>query len=198
MANHLTMETLSAGLEHVRHSPIDDGVLEMIVRRPATDAREILECGELTVADGLVGDSWGVRRRSGGADPSSESDTQLTLMNARAIALVAEDRDRWPLAGDQLFVDLNLSSANLPPGTRLQIGTASIEITDQPHTGCRKFVSRFGVDAMKFVNSPIGRQLQLRGVYAKVIQPGVIRVGDTVKKILRAGERGERARAETA
>jgi MOSC domain-containing protein YiiM len=104
-------------------------------------------------------------------------------MNARVIALIAQDEDRWPLAGDQLFVDLDLSKTNLPAGTRLALGSAVIEVTAEPHTGCRKFVDRFGLDAMQFVNSEAGRRLQLRGINAKVVQGGTIRVGDLVRKI---------------
>jgi MOSC domain-containing protein YiiM len=108
---------------------------------------------------------------------------QLNIMNSRVIALLAQDKDRWPLAGDQLFIDMDLSAENLPPGTRLALGSAMIEVTDQPHTGCKKFMERFGLDAMKFVNSPVGKQLHLRGINAKVVQPGLIQVGDVVKKI---------------
>jgi MOSC domain-containing protein YiiM len=108
---------------------------------------------------------------------------QLNLINARLIALLAQDKARWPLAGDQLYVDLDLSEENLPPGTRLTIGAAVIEVTDQPHTGCKKFAARFGADAVKFVNSPEGKALHLRGINAKVVQGGTIRAGDTVRKI---------------
>jgi hypothetical protein len=177
------MEELEAGLDEIRRSPKDEGVLELIVRRPLVDEREVLEEGELHLADGLVGDSWRTRGSSRTPDGSSHPDTQLNIMNARAIALVAQHKERWPLAGDQLFIDMDLSAENLPAGTRLAIGSAVIEVTAQPHTGCKKFVARFGLDAMKFVNSPVGRELHLRGVNAKVIQPGVIQVGATVKKI---------------
>jgi MOSC domain-containing protein YiiM len=108
---------------------------------------------------------------------------QLNVMNARVIALLAREEDRWPLAGDQLYIDMDLSQENLPPGTRLALGSAVIEVTDQPHTGCKKFAARFGLDALKLVNSPLGRQLQLRGLNARVTQPGMIRVGDLVKKL---------------
>src|SRR5918997_1726577 len=106
---------------------------------------------------------------------------QLNVMNSRVIALVARSRDRWPLAGDQLYLDLDLSKDNLPAGTRLALGAAVIEVTAQPHTGCKKFVERFGVEAMKFVNSEMGKRLCLRGINAKVIEPGVIRIGQTAK-----------------
>ena len=108
---------------------------------------------------------------------------QLNVMNARVIALLAQGKDRWALAGDQLFVDFDLSEANVPPGTRLAIGSTMIEVTAPPHLGCKKFSARFGPDAMKFVNSPEGKALHLRGINAKVIQPGVIRAGDVVKKV---------------
>lgn len=180
---HLTMEELEAGLAKIRQSPKDDGVLELIVRRPQTDEREVLEEGELHRTEGLVGDSWIKRSSSRTSDGSSHPDMQLNIMNARAIDLISQDKDRWSLAGDQLFVDMDLSAENLPSGTQLVLGSAIIEVTAQPHTGCKKFVARFGLDAMKFVNSPVGKQLNLRGINAKVVQAGVIRVGDIVKKI---------------
>ena len=180
---HLTIDQLEAGLETIRQSPKDDGVLELIVRRPQLGEREVLEAGRLDPEDGLVGDSWKKRASSRSADGLAHPDTQLNIMNARTIGLIAQDKDRWPLAGDQLFVDLDLSEENLPPWTRLALGDAVIEVTDQPHTGCGKFIARFGVDAAKFVNSTVGRQLHLRGINARVVQAGAIRVGDRVKKM---------------
>jgi hypothetical protein len=180
---HLTMEELEAGLDEIRQSPKDEGVLKLIVRRPASDEREVLEEGELHLLEGLLGDSWKTRGSSRTPDGSSHPEMQLNIMNARAIALVAQDKERWPLAGDQLFIDMDLSAENLPAGTRLALGSAVIEVTAQPHTGCKKFVARFGLDAMKFVNSLVGKELHLRGINAKVVQPGVIRVGSVVKKI---------------
>lgn len=180
---HLTTEELLAGLDGIRRSPKDRGVLEMIVRRPRVNEREVLEEGSLDVADGLVGDTWKLRASRRTPDKAPHPDMQLNVINARAIALVAQDRSRWPLAGDQLVVDFDLSEANLPPWTMLAIGQAFIQVTDQPHTGCGKFVERFGVDAMKFVNSPVGRELHLRGINARVVLPGVIRRGDVVRKV---------------
>lgn len=180
---HVRMEELRAGLDEVRRAPRDNGVIRLIVRRPGVDEREILLEGRLDEREGLVGDTW--RRRGSGrtADGSPHPDMQLNIMNARAAALVAVEQERWSLSGDQLYVDMDLSTANLPAGTQLALGTAVIEVTDQPHTGCGKFVSRFGVDAMTFVNSPLGRELCLRGINAKVVRPGTIRQGDLVKKI---------------
>ncbi|HEV2915083.1 MAG TPA: hypothetical protein VGX92_17535 [Pyrinomonadaceae bacterium] len=180
---HLTMQELEAGLDAIRRSPKDEGLLGLIVRRPRVDEREILEEAELHPTEGLVGDSWKRRRSSRTPDGSAHPEMQLNIMNSRVIALVAQARDRWQLAGDQLFIDMDLSAENLPPGTRLALGSALIEVTAQPHTGCKKFVARFGLDAMKFVNSPVGKQLHLRGINAKVVEPGVIRVGQLAKKI---------------
>jgi hypothetical protein len=180
---HLTMRELEAGLDHVRQAPPDGGSLELIVRRPAVGAREILDVAELDAAAGLTGDTWVIRSSSRTADGQPHPDMQLNVMNARAAALVARVRERWALAGDQLYVDLDLSEENLPAWTRLALGTAIIEVTDQPHTGCAKFVERFGVDAMKFVNSSVGRSLRLRGLNARVVQPGTVRVGDAARKL---------------
>lgn len=180
---HLTMAELEVGLAAIRQSPADSGRVELIVRRPQVDAREVLEIGELDLDEGLVGDTWRVRGSSRTADGSAHPDMQLNIMNARVIALVAQERERWQLAGDQLFIDMDLSAENLPPGTRLAIGTAVIEVTPQPHNGCAKFVERFGLDAMKFVNSPVGKQLHLRGINAKVVQPGSLRIGDRATKL---------------
>lgn len=181
-ARQLTWAELEAGLETIRAAPSNGGRLELIVRRPSVNEREVLEEGELDLVHGLVGDTWFHRGSNRTVDGGRHPEMQLNIMNARAIALLAQDRARWPLAGDQLYIDLDLSEANLPPGTRLSIGSAVIEVTAQPHTGCKKFVARFGLDAMRFVNSPIGRALNMRGINAKVVQPGTVRVGDLVRK----------------
>jgi hypothetical protein len=180
---HLTSEELEAGLDEIRRSPDDSGVVKLIVRRPRVNAREVLSEARLDLDEGLVGDTWRHRRSSRTSDGSPHPEMQINVMNARAAALVAQDDTRWALAGDQLYLDMDLSGANLPPGTQLAIGTAVIEVTAEPHTGCRKFVDRFGLDAMKFVNSPVGRELCLRGINAKVVEPGTIRVGDLARKV---------------
>lgn len=180
---HLTMEELERGLENIRQAPKDEGVLELIVRRPKVDAREVMEEAELSLIEGLVGDSWSRRGSIRTADGSAHPEMQINIMNSRVSALVAQAKDRWALAGDQLYIDMDLSTENLPAGTRLALGSAVIEISALPHTGCKKFVSRFGLDAMKFVNSALGKELHLRGVNAKVLRGGVIKVGDVVRKI---------------
>ena len=180
---HLSMSELEAGMEHVRQSPKDEGVLKMIVRRPREDEREIVEAAELSLTDGLVGDNWKARGSRHNPDGSANLEAQITLTNARLISLIAQTEDRWSLAGDQLYVDMDLGIENLPPGTRLALGSAVIEVSAAPHTGCKKFSSRFGVEAMKFVNSPEGKQLHLRGINTRVVRPGIIRVGDVVRKL---------------
>jgi hypothetical protein len=180
---HLTMDELDAGLEEIRNAPKDEGVLQLIVRRPQVDEREIMEEAELHLQEGLVGDSWVRRASSRTVDGSPHPDMQINVMNSRVTALVAQDRSRWHLAGDQLYLDMDLSEENMPAGTQLTIGSAVIEVTPPPHTGCKKFVARFGIDAMKFVNSPVGRDLRLRGINAKVVQGGTIRVGNIAKKL---------------
>jgi MOSC domain-containing protein YiiM len=178
MTQHRTTVELEAGLDEIRRAPSDAGSLELIARRPRTGERELLEEGQLDLAVGLVGDRWS--ERDDGRQPNP--DTQLTLMSSRAAALIAGTKERWPLAGDQLYVNLDVSERNLPAGTQLTIGSAVIEISPVPHTGCKKFVQRFGMDAMLFVNSPLGTSLRLRGVNTRVVEPGTIRVGDTITR----------------
>jgi MOSC domain len=184
---HLSKAELEAGLDVVRGSPPDWGPVELIVRRPAVDAREALPAAELDVITGLVGDTWPVRGSSGTPDGSAQPDAQLTVMNSRAALLVAQVPDRRLLAGDQLYVDLDLSPANLPPGSRLAVGTAVIEVSARPHLGCAKFAARFGQDAWRFVNSRVGRELRLRGLNARILSSGTVRLGDKVHKLPDSG-----------
>jgi hypothetical protein len=178
-----TADDLQAGIDEIRRSPSTDGTVELIARRPAVDEREVVEEAELDLENGLVGDTWFERGSRSTADGSADPKAQLTLMNARLAALVAGPQERWPLAGDQLYVDLDLSKDNLPPGTLLAVGSAVIEATDEPHTGCAKFSARFGSDALRFINSPLGRQLQLRGINARVVESGRVRQGDPIRKL---------------
>jgi hypothetical protein len=181
--SHRTTPELEAALAEVRQAPADDGTVDLIVRRPATGEREILDEGALDLAEGLVGDNWRQRGNRHTPDGAAEPDRQLNVINARLSRLVAVDPERRALAGDQLHLDLDLSVANLPPGTRLAVGSAVIEVTEPPHLGCAKFVERFGREAMRFVNSPIGRELRLRGMNARVVVAGTVRPGDTVTKL---------------
>jgi MOSC domain-containing protein YiiM len=183
--SHATKAELEEALAWLRESPRDDGRIELIVRRPGIEEREVLEEAQLDPVEGLVGDNWLERGSKSTEDGSAHPDAQLTLTNSRMVSLIAKSPERWPLAGDQLYVDLDLSEENLPPGTRLEVGAATIEITDKPHTGCGKFVKRFGVDALKFANSPVGREMHLRGIYARVIEGGVVRKGDAICRVTR-------------
>lgn len=179
---HRTAEELDAALPEIRRAPKDDGVVALIVRRPAEGEREVVDVGELDTRFGLVGDNWNARWSRRTADGTPHPDMQINIMNARVAALVAVDPARRPLAGDQLYLDMDLSGANLPPGTLLELGTALLEVTAQPHTGCGKFVERFGLAAMAFVNAPLGRELNLRGINARVVRNGTVRVGDRARK----------------
>lgn len=173
---HLTAQELEAGFGRLQPSPVDAGSVELIVRRPTTGERETLAEATLDLDGGLVGDRWRVGR-------TPEPDAQLTLTNARVIELLAGSRERWSLAGDQLYVDLDLSTANVPPGTQLSIGSAEIEVTALPHTGCKKFAARYGVEAARFISTPEGKARCLRGINARVVQPGTVRPGDAIRKL---------------
>ncbi len=180
---HLSQEQLEAGFENIRLSPKDNGVVQLIVRRPDVGERERLTRAELDANEGLVGDNWLSRGSRRTDDGSAHPDMQLNIMNSRVIELVASTPDRWPLAGDQVYLDLDLSKNNLPAGTRLSLGDAIIEVTAEPHTGCKKFVTRFGLDAVVFVNSSRGKKFCLRGINAKVVRSGFFSVGDLACKI---------------
>ena len=171
----LTLADLEASWQQTEKSPQDMGAVEMIVRRPKPEEREELQGAAFTAQAGLAGDDW--LRRS--ADP----DAQITMMNSRVIQLLSGDRSRWSLAGDQLFVDLDISQDNLPAGTRLQIGEVVMEVSSLPHTGCTKFARRFGGAARKWTGTDQGQRERRRGVYTKVIVDGEIRLGDRIKKL---------------
>ena len=179
---HLTTEQLDAGLSDVRTSPGDRGSVEMIVRRPVTDEREMIEQAELVIGSGVAGDNYLTRPNPKTPDGKAHPEAQLNLMNSRAIDLIAAgDRSRWPLAGDQFFVDFDLSLSNTPPGTRLAIGDAVIEVSAKPHTGCAKFAERFGIDAARWVNAV--KDQRRRGINAMVVQAGTVREGDAIEKL---------------
>jgi hypothetical protein len=179
---HLSRERLMAGLGQVRDSPQDGGRLVLIVSRPAIGERERPAEAVLDKAAGLAGDNWLTRGSTSTPDGSADRQRQVTVMNARVAELVAGGTDRMALAGDQLYLDLDLSVGNLPPGSLLAVGQAVLEVSDAPHLGCAKFVERFGAEAMRFVNSRLGRQLRLRGMNARVVVPGAVRLGDLAAK----------------
>jgi hypothetical protein len=184
---HRTAEELEAGLADVLGSPSVEGTVELIVRRPAENEREILDEATLDLVDGLVGDMWRWRGSSRTADGSANPNAQVTLTNARVIGLLAVTPERRALAGDQLYVDFDLSVENLPPGSRIAVGSAVLEVTADPHTGCAKFRARFGSEALRFVNGKPYRDLRLRGVNARVVQPGTVSRGGVVRKLDAAG-----------
>jgi MOSC domain-containing protein YiiM len=183
MTRHLSLEELRDGLSEIQRSPRDRGSLRAIVIRPETDGRSSLQQCELSPELGVHGDNWAKGCWMSLPDGRPHPDVQVTIMNARAIALIAQDEARWPLAGDNLFVDLDLSTENLTAGTRLSVGSALLEMTAVPHKGCRKFAARYGVEATRFVNSRDGLRLHLRGIYARIVERGLITVGDVVEKL---------------
>jgi hypothetical protein len=180
---HRSKLELEAGLAQIEASPKEVGTLAMIVRRPRVNERERLYEAVVDVAVGLVGDNWQTRGSKRTADGSAHPEMQLNIMNARAIDLLTGSKELWSLAGDQFYVDFDLSEANVPAGTRIAIGETIIEITPMPHAGCKKFAERFGVEAVKFVNSDVGKSLHLRGICARVVKGGVVREGDTITKL---------------
>ena len=178
---HVAMSELEAGLAYIKESPKVEGTVELIVCRPNTNEREVLSEGELCVEKGLIGDNWFDRGYKKRADGSAHPDMQINIMNARVANVLAVTKERWPLAGDQFYVDFDLSKAHVPPGTRLAIGEAVLEVTEEPHLGCKKFKERYGKDAVLYVNSEEGKALNLRGINAKVVKPGAVKQGAVVK-----------------
>lgn len=183
-----TPESLEAQLDYLRAAPAEVGTVGLVVRRPKTLAREVLDEGVLDVEDGLVGDNWLERATARAIEAGRHYEAQLNVMSHRMVSLLADSPDAQALAGDQLYVDLDISHTNLPPGSRLALGDpaddgAIIEVTKKPHTGCKKFVTRFGEDATTFVNSDEGKELRLRGFNARVVQSGRVRPGDVVRKL---------------
>jgi hypothetical protein len=173
---------LVAGLGEIRRSPADNGTVRLIVRRPAVDRRELLEAAQLDTEQGLIGDSWWARGSNRTLDGSADFEAQVTLMNSRLAMLLAGSDGDWAAAGDQLYVDLDLAESNLPAGMRLAVGDAVLEVSAVPHTGCAKFSGRFGLDALRFVSTPEGRAMRLRGLNARVVRGGTIRLGDLISK----------------
>ena len=179
---HLSRERLEAGLGWIRDSPMDGGRLVLVVRRPSVGERDLPVEAVIDQVAGLDGDNWLARGSKGTPDGSADPQRQVTVMNARIAELVADGTGRMPLAGDQLFVDFDISVDNLPAGSLLAVGQAMLRVSEEPHLGCAKFVERFGREAMRFVNSRTGRKLRLRGMNTRVVLPGTVRVGDLVTK----------------
>jgi len=179
---HLSRERLEAGLDHIRESPLDHGRLVLVVRRPETGQRELPQAAVLDQVTGLDGDNWLTRGSSSTPDGSADPDRQVTVINARLAELVAGGTERMALAGDQLYLDLDISMDNLPPGSLLAVGEAVLRVSEAPHTGCAKFLERFGTEAMRFVNSRTGRGLRLRGMNTRIVVPGTVRLGDPAVK----------------
>lgn len=183
MPRHLTLDELKAGLPDIKSSPKDSGTLQGIVIRPAAGERQEVESREISLAGGVHGDHWAQGCWKSTDDGRPHPDVQICMMNARCISLIAQDRSNWAPAGDNLFIDMDLSPENTPPGTRLAVGSAVIEITSEPHNGCDSFIQRYGRDACVFVNTGEGKALRLRGIYGRVVQDGRVSVGDLVKKL---------------
>ncbi len=189
---HRSTAELVGALDHLRAAPADEGTLTLVVRRPETLAREILAEGSLDTADGLVGDNWLSRATSRAIADGRHLDAQVTVMSARMVGLIGGTDEEQALAGDQLYVDLDISVANLPAGSRLRFGGENgpvIEVSTKPHNGCAKFTRRFGEEAMLFVNGEHGKPLRLRGFNARVVRSGTVRPGDPVTVVHR-GEAG--------
>ncbi|MHB8958445.1 MAG: MOSC domain-containing protein [Candidatus Limnocylindrales bacterium] len=166
----------------VAAAPRSGAVIELIVRRPDRDVREVVGEARLDPVEGLVGDGWLARGSKSTPDGSADPLSQLTIVNTRVLAAIEPDPTRWPLAGDQVYADFDLSEANLPAGTLLRVGEALVEVTERPHTGCAKFASRFGADALRWISTPVGRSLRMRGMYVRVVEGGVVREGDAIRK----------------
>ena len=180
---HFSLEELNVRLPEVRTAPADRGQLVQIIARPVTEQRELRERTEVTPEAGLPGDRWANTCSRKLPDGRLNPDSQITIMNTRCLAILTDQRERWPLSGDNLLVDFDLRETNVPAGQRLKIGSVVLEITPLPHTGCSKFSGRFGVDALKFVNSPEGKKLRLRGLHAQVVQAGSLTIGDSIEKV---------------
>jgi MOSC domain-containing protein YiiM len=178
-----TLAELEAYLDVLRAAPLESGTLDLVVRRPGVGLREVLDEAELSLSEGLVGDGWKARGSRNTPDRAADPFKQLNVMSSRMVSFLAVDADRRALAGDQLYVDLDISHDNLPTGSQLRIGEAVIEVTPAPHNGCDKFMARFGEDTTRFVNSRTGRRMRLRGLNAKVVEAGTVRQGDKVVKL---------------
>ncbi len=178
--HHPSAAALADGMADVRRSPSDGGVVALLVLRPSVDERIVADEVTVDVDAGVVGDDWLARGNGRRPDGSADPEAQVTVMNSRAALLMAGAPERMPLAGDQVYLDLDLSIDNLPTGTILDFGAVALEVTPAPHTGCKKFAARFGVDALRLTADEEGKRLRLRGINTRVVRGGRLQVGDTV------------------
>ena len=184
---HKPITELEAGFDRLLDAPRDGGVLELIVIRPVKEQRVMLAEAWLSPQEGVQGDNWAKGCWKSLPNGKPDPDVQITIMSSRLARLVmGEDKAHWALAGDQLVADFDVSEENLPVGQRLMFGEAMLEITAVPHRGCAKYRARFGDDALRFISTDAGRQMNLRGIYAKVVQVGRVRIGDAITKVASA------------
>ncbi len=174
---HLPMEDLLKRLAALPRAPRDRGEIAALFARPGSNERTPIEKANLTAAGGMPGDRWS-RPREGKPDP--RPDKMLATMQAGVARMIANGQPLG-LFGDNLYLDLDLSAANLPAGTRLRAGGAVLEVTPEPHNGCLKFKARVGADALRLVSRKEDRHRNLRGIYLKVIEDGLVAAGDPVE-----------------
>ena len=179
----LSLDHLKTFMPHILDAPKDDVALDLVVVRPDRDIRELPKRARVTAKDGVVGDHWITGSGLRNDDGTGLVDAQICMMMSRVIEAIASSQENWPPAGDNLFLDMDLTPSNMPPGTRFSIGTAEFVVTPQPHNGCQKFIDRYGRDACLFVNTGEGRNLRLRGIYSRVTRDGEISPGDRLRKI---------------
>ena len=179
----LERRDFDASLSDIDAAPADLGRLVRIVRRPAVDQRELVDTARLDPVVGLVGDSWQARGSRATPDGSADPEAQLTVISTRVLQALEPDESRWPEAGDQLYVDLDLRVDTLPAGSRLAIGGAVIEVSAKPHNGCEKFAARFGIDALAWISTPVGKAHRMRGLNARIVEGGTIAVGDVIRRV---------------
>lgn len=183
MPRHLTRAELAAALPQVTAGPKDHGELKAIFVRPGPGQRLDVSSVAISSAGGLEGDHWAKGCWKSLPDGSPDPDVQVFIMNARFLDLIAQERSHWASCGNSFVADMDLGADNLPVGTRLKAGSAELEITAVPGTGCEAFIEWYGRDACVFVNTGEGKKNRLRGVYARVVKDGVVRIGDTLTKI---------------
>jgi MOSC domain-containing protein YiiM len=178
-AHHRSLAELDAGFHALTTlPPTDSGRVALIVRRRQDGVRETPSRVQLSPEEGVPGDGWSRR-------PPRDPDAQLAVMRRDVAELIANGQP-LTLFGDNLFVELDLSAANLPVGSRLRLGEAEAVVTAKPHNGCRKFNGRFGQDALRFVQQRPTRDQNFRGIYWKTIASGEVAVGDPIQVISRS------------